>query len=169
MRRIRVVAALCLMMMLAGCGIVPGVGPDPRIEAQPVAAVTCPETYEDGYAEPGLVPPDFTAAAVLRCDPDATWEDTDGTWTGARLERLEGDLGPVLAALATPSDPRSLGACSAVGYVFPELWVEDVGGNVVRVAIPTTGCGAPKDVGLDSALNALTVTEDTFTTRSLVE
>jgi hypothetical protein len=169
MRRLTVVVTLAMSLMLVGCGMIPGVGPDPRIQATPVATVTCPETFEEGHAEAGLVPPDFTAVAVLRCDPYASREDVDGVWSGALLERLEGDLEPVLAALASPSDPRSLGPCAAIDYLSPELWVEDADGRVVRVAVPSSGCGAPKPVGLDEALAALTVVDETFTPEALVE
>lgn len=169
MRRRATIVALTLVVALTGCGVIPGVGPDPRVNAVPVDAVTCPETYDDGYAEAGLVPPDFAAVAILRCDPYASWQDADGTWSGAVLERLEGDLDPVLAALATPSDPLSIGACTTVGYILPELWVENEDGLVVRVALPSTGCGAPKSVGLNSALDTLTVVETTTASASLME
>jgi len=146
MRRMTPIAMLGLGLVLAGCGVIPGIGPDPRIEATPVATVVCPEIFEEGYAEAGLVPPGFMAVAVLRCDPYASREDGDGTWSGALLQRLEGDLEPVITALTSPSDARSLGACAANGYVTPELWVEGADGRVVRVAVPSDGCGAPKDM-----------------------
>ncbi|MEZ3161184.1 hypothetical protein AB1K54_11685 [Microbacterium sp. BWT-B31] len=174
MRRISAIAVHAVVVLagvlaLAGCGVVPAVGPDPRVPAVPVAAVTCPETYEEGYAEAGLVPDGFEAVAVLRCDPYAGWQDAEGTWQGVRLERLEGDLEPVLAALAKPSDPRSLGPCTAIGYLLPELWLEGSDGTFVRLAIPVNGCGAPKDVGLDAALGALDVVAETLTPDALVE
>lgn len=169
MRWMRTIAALGLVLALAGCGIVPGVGPDPRVDAVPVATVICPETYEDGYAEAGLVPAGFQAVAVLRCDPYASERDGEGEWSGVLLERLEGSMEPVLAALAAPSAPRSLGACPAIGYIVPELWVESANGTVVRAAIPTDGCGAPKAVGLEAALDALTVVDATFTPAALIE
>ncbi|MCK2037059.1 hypothetical protein KZC51_13045 [Microbacterium sp. SSW1-49] len=169
MRRMTAIALLGLAMLLSGCGLVPGIGPDPRSEATPVAEVACPETYEDGYAEGGRVPEGFTAVAVLRCDPYASQDDAEGTWSGVILERLEGDLGPVLAALAQPSDPHSLGPCPAIAYVVPELWLEGDDGTVIRVAIPTDGCGAPKPVGLEAALAALDAAEKTFTATSLVD
>lgn len=169
MRLMTAILMLGLGLVLVGCGVIPGIGPDPRVDATPVAAVVCPETYEEGYAEAGLVPPDFTAVAVVRCDPYASQENGDGIWAGVLLQRLEGDLEPVLTALATPSDPRSLGACAAIGYVSPELWMEGTDGRVVRVAIPTTGCGAPKATGLEAALDALTAVDETFTPASLIE
>lgn len=169
MRRTAVMALLALALVLAGCAILPGIGPDPRVDAVPVPTATCPETYADGYAEAGLVPEGFEAVAVLRCNPFASQEDRDGVWSGVMLERLEGDLEPVLTALATPSDPRSAGPCAAVAYLVPELWIERADGDVVRVAIPADGCGAPKQVGLDAALNALSVVDETFTPVSLVE
>lgn len=169
MRRMTAITILGLGLVLAGCGVIPGFGPDPRTEATPVAAVVCPETFEEGYAEAGLIPPGLTAVAVLQCDPNASREDDEGMWSGALLQRLEGDLQPVLTALAEPSDPRSLGACAAVGYLSPQLWVEVTDGRVIRVAIPTSGCGAPKAVGLEAALDALTVVDETFTPTALVE
>lgn len=169
MRRITAMALLGIAMLLSGCGLVPGIGPDPRIEASPVAEVVCPETYEDDYAEAGLVPAGFTAVAVLRCDPFASQEDASGTWSGALLERRQGDLGPVLAALAQPSDPHSSGPCPAIAYMVPELWIEGADGTVIRVAIPTDGCGAPKAVGLDEAVESLEVVEETFIPTALVE
>ncbi len=169
MRRITAIAMLGLGLVLAGCGVIPGIGPDPRVDATPVATVVCPETFEEGYAEAGLVPRGFTTVAVLRCDPYASREDGDGIWAGALLQRFEGDLEPVLTALATQSDPRSLGACAAIGYVSPELWMEGADGRVVRVAIPSDGCGAPKVTGLEAAFDALTMVEETFTPLSLIE
>lgn len=169
MRRTAAIALIGLVLALAGCAMLPGFGLDPRVDAAPVSTVTCPETFEEGYAEAGLVPEGFEAVAVLRCDPYASQQDRDGGWSGVLLERLEGDLEPVLAALAMPSDPRSLGPCPAVAYLTPELWVERAGGDVVRVAVPADGCGAPKHVGLEAALDALTVVDETFTRGSLLE
>lgn len=168
-RRTAAIALLGVVPLIAGCALLPGGGPDPRVDAVPVSEVACPETYAEGYAEPGLVPEGFDAVAVLRCDPYASQQDGDEVWSGALLERLEGDLNPVLAALAVPSDPRSLGPCPAVAYASPELWLEGVDGTIVRVAVPATGCGAPKDVGLEAALAALTVADQTFTRESLLE
>lgn len=169
MRRIATISTLVIALMLTGCALVPGLGSDPRTEAKPVATVTCPETYDTGYAEGGLVPEGFGAIAVLRCDPFASQSDAEGTWSGAVLERLEGDLASTLAALAKPSDAYSLGPCPAIGYMLPELWIEGTGGMVIRVAIPTDGCGAPKEVGLDAALAELSVAEETFTPLFLTE
>ncbi|MDP3951975.1 hypothetical protein [Microbacterium sp.] len=169
MRRIGAIAVLGFAIVLAGCAIPPGFGPDPRVDAVPVSTATCPETFEEGHTEAGLVPKDFDAVAVLRCDPYASQQDGDELWSGVLLERLEGELEAVLAALAMPSDPRSLGPCPAVAYLSPELWIEGRDGNVVRVAIPADGCGAPKQVGLEAALDALTVVEQTFTRDSLLE
>lgn len=169
MRRTTAITAPAVILILAGCGVIPGIGPDPRIDAIVVDTLTCPETFENGYAEAGLVPASFSPVAVLRCDPYASQEQADGVWAGALLERLEGDLAPVLAALASPSDPRSLGACPAIGYLSPELWLEGADGRFVRVAVPTGGCGAPKDAGVDEALDALIVAASTFTPTALVE
>ncbi|WP_194421352.1 hypothetical protein [Microbacterium abyssi] len=169
MRRTAATLLLGVVLALAGCAILPGLGPDPRVAATPVSTVTCPETFAEGYAEAGLVPEGFEAVAVLRCEPYASHQDRDGVWSGSRLERLEGELEPVLAALASPSDPRSNGPCPAVAYLAPELWLEGTSGDVVRVAVPADGCGAPKQVGLEAALDTLAVADETFTPASLVE
>lgn len=169
MRRTATIVLLVCVIMLTGCAIPPGFGPDPRVDAVPMSTATCPETFAEGYTEAGLVPTGFEAVAVLRCDPHASQQDGDELWSGVLLERLEGELEPVLTALAMPSDPRSPGPCPAVAYLSPELWIEGRDGNVVRVAVPADGCGAPKQVGLETALDALTVVDQTFTRDSLLE
>ena len=169
MRRTAAIALLGIVLVLAGCAFLPGFGSDPRVDAVPVSTATCPETFTEGYAEAGLVPQGFEAVAVLRCDPYASQQERDEVWSGALLERLEGELEPVLAALAMPSDPRSLGPCPAVAFLSPELWLEGLDGKVVRVAVPADGCGAPKQVGLETALDALAVVDEMFTPASLLE
>ncbi|WEK60061.1 MAG: hypothetical protein P0Y60_12015 [Candidatus Microbacterium colombiense] len=168
MRKTTAIAMLVTALALTGCGALPGIGPDPRVPAEPIAAVSCPAVYDDDIVS-GLVPDGFEAVAVLRCDPYASRDDEDGTWSGVTLERLEGDLEPVLSALAVPSDPLSPGPCPAIGYLIPELWIEGTDGTVVRVDIPTDGCAAPKSVGLDAALDALTTVEETFQGGGLIE
>ena len=169
MRRTAAIVLLGVVIVLTGCAILPGVGPDPRVDAVPVSMATCPATFAEGDPEAGLVPNGFEAVAVLRCDPYASRQDGDELWSGVLLERLEGELEPVLTALAMPSDPRSPGPCPAVAYLSPELWIEGGDGSVVRVAVPADGCGAPKQVGLETALDALTVVNQTFTRDSLLE
>lgn len=167
MRGTVVAVLLGAALLLTGCAFAPG--GDPRVEAIPVSAVACPDTAAEPSVQAGLVPDGFDAVAVLRCDPFSEQQEHDGIWSGALLERLEGDLEPVLTALATPSDARSLGPCPAIAYLVPDLWVERGDGDVVRVAAPSDGCGAPKEVGLSSALDALTVADKTFTRESLLE
>jgi len=155
-----VVGAIVFAALLAGCGA-PGLrAAPPRPDAVPVDAVVCPETYEEGYAQAGGIPDGFEPVALLRCDPWASGSEADGTDAGALLERFEGDLTPVLDALATPDDPAPE-VCPAIGYMLPELWLEGGDGTVVRAAYPSAGCG-PKDVGLDAAIASLTPVSERF-------
>ncbi len=98
--------------------------------------------------------------------PYASWRTTTGVGRGRFSTPRETSTCARGAGL--PSDPRSMGPCRD-RLPLPELWVEDADGRVVRVAVPSDGCGAPKSVGLDEALAALTVVDETFTPESLVE
>lgn len=168
MRRTAVAALAAVgMLLVAGCASFPAFGPDPRPVATPVAEVDCGASGEQGTG--GRVPEDFAAVAILRCDGGALREDEAGLWSGTLVTRFEGDLDAVLEALAVPSDPRSLGACSAIGYVVPDIWVEGTDGTVVRAWLPSGGCGEPKEIGLDAALSALTVTAEDFERQTLME
>lgn len=160
--------AAALALLLAGCAA-PGLAGwgAPHPDATPVAAVECPEDPEAGNVEAGAVPAGFAPVALLRCDPYASRDDAEGVYAGALLERFEGDLAPVLAALSTPNDPPAI-VCPAIGYLSPELWIEGADGTVVRVAMPSAGCG-PKDVGLDAAIATLTRVSEQFVPTVLVE
>jgi hypothetical protein len=74
------------------------------------------------------------------------------------VERLEGDLADLLAALATPDDPVPTDVmCTADMEIVPALWLEDSAGRVVPVHYPRDVCGKTKPAVHD-ALDGLEVT-----------
>lgn len=71
---------------------------------------------------------------------------------------LEGDLRPLLAALARPSEvPRPDQACPAVWQSQPQVYLVDDDGRAVRVRWPSDVCGFLLD-GVTRPLDALEVT-----------
>jgi hypothetical protein len=162
---LRATAVVAVALMLAGCGSRGGTrGPD----AEPAAAVDCAQVDADAPAA-GRVPSDFEPVAVYRCDQFGTVEDAEGRWSAITAERLEGDLGPLLAALDEPDDANWPGPCAAIMMIAPELWLVDLDGVAIRVAFPSDGCGQPKVAPVDAALAALTVVERSSHPLQLVE
>jgi len=161
-------AALMLVaaLLLAGCAGTPGGVAPPRPVATPVPALGC----GGGSADPaGAVPDGFIPRAAYLCDPHATQDDAEGTWSGTRLTRLEGDLAPVLAALAEPDEPHWPGPCPAIGFAGPLLWLGDGAGLFVRAAYPADGCGMPRTDAVFTALDALTVVDEHFEPDGLID
>src|SRR3546814_412034 len=102
----------------------------------------------------------------------ATEEDEAGGWSGVAIERREGNLRPLLDALAADSDPPSSGPCTADMVLAPDLWAADAGGRFVRLSFPMTGCHKPKADAMgaaEAALAELRVTERTFARGALME
>lgn len=159
-------AAVAMALVLAGCGSRGQIAEPP--DAELADAVDCSLKVEDAPAA-GRVPSDFDPVAVYRCDPFASIEDTDGQWSAVITERLEGDLGPLLAALDEPDDPRWEGACAAVMVIAPELWLVDADSVAIRAALPVDGCSQPKVDPVNAALAALTVTERSRQPLELIE
>ncbi len=155
--------ATAVLGLLVGCA-----ASAPRPDATPVAEIEC-DPFETGTVTAGRVPTEFEPVAVLSCDPLGSREDVTGTWSGALLTRYEGDLAPLLDALAQPSDPQWAGACSAVGYVGPNLWFEGADGTFVAASFPATGCGLPKADDALAELERLTVTAELFVPSQLTE
>ena len=134
----------------------PGASPDPSI---PV---------------PGRVPAGFEASAALLCvvdwppieavDPAPPSDQGDLGESGGpiepvvRIERLQGDLTALLAALAAPDDavPATI-VCTADLELVPALWLEDDAGSVAPVHYPRDACGKTKPAVRD-ALAGLDVT-----------
>lgn len=123
-------------------------------------------TPDPSIPVPGRVPADFEASAALLCVVDwPAMEEVDLPPTGkgeleltVQVERLEGDLTELLAALAEPDDavPTDV-MCTADLEIVPALWLEDSADRVVPVHYPRDVCGKTKPAVHD-ALDDLEVT-----------
>jgi len=175
MRKTGAFIAVLLAAVLTGCaGSLPFVSGEPRGDAVPIDELRCGDGF--GGVDPdvvaGSVPDDFAPVALYRCEAFATETDAEGTWAGSRIERFEGDLSALLAALAEPDDPPSLGACTADMWIGPELWLADAEGHYVRAPYPSTGCAKPRPDVLErvqAAIAALALVESRFQRGSLIE
>ena len=160
---------------------------DPTVPvAEPVAEIDCrtegtwmlpdaPATPDPSIPVPGRVPDDFEPVAALRCTPlvpgaegiaegidgveaEAPVDDTDPTAVVARVERFEGDLDPLVTALAEPDDPVPTDqVCTADLELVAPLWLEDADGRLIPVHYPRDACGKTKPAVHD-ALAGLEVT-----------
>lgn len=146
-------------------------------------------SQDSGHAGPatGSVPPDFAPVDVVQCrvswadlleperptlaphldgsDPEAVTdvpEPGDDHLEQLTVEEvtLTGDLGPLLEALARPSDPPSSGACIAMFEFQPVVFLVDATGRAVRPQWPVDGCGFLHD-GAAEALASLTEGDST--------
>lgn len=78
---------------------------------------------------------------------------------------LRGDLGPLLAALARPSQQPAPGeACPAMMQMRPVIYLLDAEGRAILARWPTTGCGFLLDDGAPGLLDALEVVRETTRT-----
>ena len=140
--------AVSLIVMLVACA---GVRPEAAIA----------DRMECGALEvaAGSVPDAFEPVAVYRCDTMAEVTTPEGPGPGVISERLEGDLQPLLGALAEADDPRWPGPCTAIGVIVPELWFVDAEGRAVHASFPADGCGLPKMTAVQYALDQLMVVD----------
>lgn len=106
----------------------------------------------DGYAgathpdapEVTPLPTGFTAASALLCSTGETLTDAAGRWAAVTASRLEGDIAPLVAALAdgaTLPAARTAPVDCPAGEIRSDLWLVDALGAAVRVALPGDGCG----------------------------
>ncbi len=164
-------AAGAVALLLTGCTLQAPPGP----QALPQERIDCrsePGSMPPGsemtapnppIPVPGRVPAGFEASAALRCalefaDIGDEGDARDAMEISWRVERFEGDLAPLLAALAAPDDvPPPDQACTADMELVPALWLEGRDGVVVPVRYPRDGCGKTKP-GVRNALDALEVT-----------
>lgn len=149
--------AIMTAVVLSGCAQpLPSepVAPD----AQPVSAVDCrtegtwwwpdaPETPDPAVPTPGRVPAGFEPVAALRCMVDLSFAPVDGVTPEppVRVQRFEGNLTPLLRALAQPDDPTPPDiVCTADMELVPPLWLESADGALIPVRYPRTACGKTK-------------------------
>jgi len=151
------VAAAVVVVVVTGCA--------PRSDAPPLApdahettTVDCrtegtwwdlaPETSDADVPVPGRVPDGFDAVAALRCRiVDLPTAPVNGTFPPAtvQIERWEGDLDPLLDALADADDPVPKDfACTADMELVRPLWLESADGTVIPVRYPRNACGKTK-------------------------
>jgi hypothetical protein len=165
--------------ILWGLGLVPPGAPRPGpapgavpLGFEPVAVVECRGPLS-GPVEVLPEPLPFATVPVVPAVPAERLSDVDlavpspapapAPVTVTEV-RLEGDLGPLLAALARPSElPWPGQACPAMWESRPEIHLVDAGGRAVRAAWPTTGCGFLLD-GVTRPLDALEVVRETTRT-----
>lgn len=118
-------------------------------------------TADPSIPVPGRVPDGFEASAAIRCSVEFGEFAPVGEAGGEvfwLVERFEGDLGPLLEALAEPDDvpPEGL-MCTADMEIVPPLWLEARSGGFVPVHYPRDGCGKTTPAVHD-ALDGLQVT-----------
>ena len=110
-----------------------------------------PSTPDPSIPVPGSVPDGFEAAAALRCDLLLPTEPQPGMEVVAQVERLEGDLAPLLDALGEPDDPVPTDlACTADQELVAPLWLEGADGTLIPVHWPRDACGKTKPAAHDA-------------------
>lgn len=165
-----IVLAAFIALGSSGCATnQAGPGPSEPPVAEPATAVDCrtegswmlpdaPATPDPAIPVPGRVPDGFEAAAALRCtltwptegaagadEVDQAPVDPVDAGVVAQVERLEGDLTPLLAALAEPDDPVPTDiVCTADLELVAPLWLEGVDGSLIPVHYPRDACGKTK-------------------------
>lgn len=166
-RPIFAITGVLVVATIGGCAQLLGTQPPEPPEAQPASAVDCrtegdwwdsaPEPRAEPLPAPGRVPDGFDAVAALRCRVDFTPAPVNGAADGppVRIERFEGDLGPLLDALDRPDDPIPPNVmCTADMELVPALWLEDAAGAVIPVHYPRDACGKTKP-GVSEAVDRL--------------
>ncbi|RXZ71430.1 hypothetical protein [Agromyces albus] len=170
------VLAVLAGLLVSGCAQNapdgPGTSQPDRPEAELQEAIDCRSepssllpsaeepTADQSIPVPGRVPEGFEASAAVRCsvefgEPGEAGDEMEVFWL---VERFEGDLGPLLEALAAADDvpPEGL-MCTADMEMVPPLWLEARSGGFVPVHYPRDGCGKTKPAVHD-ALDELQVT-----------
>ena len=89
--------------------------------------------------EPAAVPTGFSPVSAVLCTTGETLTDGAGRWAAVTATRLEGDVGPLVEALApvAGSTPAPCGS----GVPRSDLWLVDALGAAVRATLPGGGCG----------------------------
>jgi hypothetical protein len=165
-RRMVPAALLGAVTALAGCGTVTApaasggpqqtatkvASPPPHASASPVPTTTAgPPVVSGRPACAGWpsnavrdkpLPASFVPAAALRCVAGDQLVPGKGQWQTATLERAEGNLAPLVAALRQPSGHRAPGMiCPAIAIELPQFVLVGKDGTALWPALPVSGCG----------------------------
>jgi len=176
----RVRAAARLVTVVAAVTLLAGCAPDTSPNASPAtiaSAADClaPQVIADlglradarelsatshpDVPGPGAVPAGFEPVGVVECRGGERLTDAQGVWDAVTVRHLEGDLAPLLAALAVPRQTTTSDQlCPATDAPASELWLVDALGRAVRPSLPVDACGAPT-AGVRAAVAALTEIE----------
>ena len=88
------------------------------------------------------LPASFEPVAVIRCVTNFQMIPGKGQWETATLERADQGLAPLLTALQRPNQTRPPGTfCSDLVARPPQFVLVGKDGQVIRPALPVTGCG----------------------------
>ncbi|PVZ93809.1 hypothetical protein DDQ50_08450 [Amnibacterium flavum] len=104
----------------------------------------------------GAVPDGFPATQAILCTGEMGTEIDGEMWSAVRETRYDGDLEPLISALAVASDAPTDGPCTADYEIVPELWLVTEEGEALRAAWPVDACGKTKP-GVRAALDGLDV------------
>jgi hypothetical protein len=89
--------------------------------------------------EPAAVPAGFSPVSAVLCTTGETLTDGAGRWAAVTATRLEGDVAPLVEALA-PAAGSTPAPCGS-GVPRSDLWLVDALGAAVRATLPGGGCG----------------------------
>lgn len=120
-----------------------------RADARELSATSHPDV-----PEPGSVPAGFEPVGVVECTTGELLTDAQGVWDAISVRHLEGDLKPLLAALAAPRQTSTGDPLCPATAAVSALWLVDALGRAVRPAPPVDACGAPT-TGVRTAVAAL--------------
>lgn len=139
---------------IAGCAASP-VDVAPSYQAP--LACPAPDATKTASSS-GPLPRDFVATQAWRCtygmvvftgtpsagDPDVPLANQQNGWLWTTLDRAEGPIVDLAAALRSPPEPRDNDAdlvCPAIAYGPTTLVLADAGGHTIAPALPTAVCG----------------------------
>ncbi|ALE05378.1 hypothetical protein AL755_07635 [Arthrobacter sp. ERGS1:01] len=176
-----IAALAALALGLAGCTASPSPDPTPTVGASSDALThftPAPAALQDSAnclanapwllhgeqpaaavkAGMGSVPKGFIPASVVRCTSGVVVPPASAAPVQPSIleEHLAGDYGPLLAALAEPSDRQDGVNCTLQLELTPDLWLVNAAGKAIHVMWPKDVCGFSKPETA-KALEGLTV------------
>jgi hypothetical protein len=144
--------ALTLLAATVACGKAAAPGGGEVVADQPPVWVEpgCPTPRSTGMMVPlemqqrGGIPDDFVPTGVLRCRRESREMAGQVTLDMQVLERADTGAAELVERLRRPSDPPSDGVCDASMVHPPYFLLVDAAGRALVPAVPTDGCGKPR-------------------------